>query len=591
MPVIGTAGHVDHGKSSLVQALTGRDPDRWTEEKERGLTLDLGFAWLSLDDGGEVSFVDVPGHHRFIKNMLAGVEGIDVALLVVAADEGWMPQSEEHANVLDGLGIDRGVVALTKMDKVDNDTLELCQLEVEEQLEGLSLSGFPIVPVSALTGRGLDELRLALSAQISQLKDLDQGRPRLWVDRSFVVSGAGSVITGTLLGGTVSVGDTLNLWPGNEEVRVRSVQTHERAVELALPGRRVALNISGMGRSEITRGAMLGKPEHWTLSSRILVSLKLARYVEQISDRGAYHLHVGSSSQPVKLHFLTTDPPQVFALARFGYPLPLTAGDRLIIREVGRQRVIAGGRVLDPTPPGWKHLSVDKAQALLTAVDAPDQLAEWMLKDSGIIDPQVLSQRSGGGIPDTAPQAGLLVAAYRLEEIRSTMLSLVQDFHQQNPLRAGIAAGELAQKLSIPAGLVSELVQQQADLSEQDGLVARTGFADELSEQDLTRWRETEQQIRAAGLLVPSVSELSLSEDLVHALVRQSKLVRIGSFVFLPEQITQMLEVMARLGEDFTVSEFRQQSGISRKYAVPVLEWMDRQGKTIRSGDRRRLRH
>ncbi|MGH8875565.1 MAG: selenocysteine-specific translation elongation factor, partial [Acidimicrobiia bacterium] len=251
MPVVGTAGHVDHGKSTLVRALTGRDPDRWEEEKRRGLTIDLGFAWTTLPDGSEVSFVDVPGHERFIKNMLAGVEAIDVALLVVAADEGWMPQSEEHLAVLDLLGVRHGVVAVTKVDRVDADMVELATLEVEERLRGTSLEGCPVVPVAAPAGKGLDELRARLVEATAASERPATGRSRLWIDRAFTIAGAGTVVTGTLLDGPLEVGEQVTVWPLQIDARVRGLQSHERDLRRAEPRRRVAINLAGLDRHQL----------------------------------------------------------------------------------------------------------------------------------------------------------------------------------------------------------------------------------------------------------------------------------------------------------------------------------------------------
>ncbi|HSO49564.1 MAG TPA: selenocysteine-specific translation elongation factor, partial [Acidimicrobiia bacterium] len=245
MPLIGTAGHVDHGKSTLIETLTGRDPDRGAEEKRRGLTIDLGFAWTTLQPGLEVSFVDVPGHERYLKNMLAGIEVVDAALFVVAADEGWMPQSEEHLAVLDLLGIDTGVVALTKVDLVDDDTVDLAIIEISEQLAGTSMESAEVIPVSARTGLGIDRLRSALADLVSGIS-AGGDRPRLWIDRAFTVPGAGTVITGTLIEGPIQVKDTVEILPGHRTARIRALQSHETEVDRAEPGRRLALNLSGV---------------------------------------------------------------------------------------------------------------------------------------------------------------------------------------------------------------------------------------------------------------------------------------------------------------------------------------------------------
>ncbi|HEY7821199.1 MAG TPA: selenocysteine-specific translation elongation factor, partial [Acidimicrobiia bacterium] len=267
MPLIGTAGHVDHGKSTLIQQITGRDPDRWEEEKKRGLTIDLGFAWTTLPGGVEVSFVDVPGHERYLKNMLAGIEAIDAALLVVAADEGWMPQSEEHLAVLDLLEVRRGVVALSKIDKVEPELVELAHAEILEHLEGSTLEGVPVHPVSGVTGEGVDALLEDLAGQVGDDVTGD-GRPRMWIDRVFTVPGAGTVVTGTLLGDSLAVDDTVEIQPQRIQGRIRSLQSHEKSHDRVEAGRRVALNLAGVDSHEVERGDMVGAPGQWDVSTR-----------------------------------------------------------------------------------------------------------------------------------------------------------------------------------------------------------------------------------------------------------------------------------------------------------------------------------
>ncbi|RPI23703.1 MAG: selenocysteine-specific translation elongation factor, partial [Actinobacteria bacterium] len=348
MAIVGTAGHVDHGKSTLVAALTGRDPDRWVEEKERGLTIDLGFAWADLGEGHEVGFVDVPGHERFIKNMLAGVGGVDVALLVVAGDEGWMPQTEEHAAVLDLLDISHGVIAITRIDLADPDTIDLVHLDVAERVAGTALESWPVVAVSAVTGAGIDELRAALRGQLAAAGPArDLGRPRLWIDRSFVISGAGVVVTGTLVDGVLTKDTLMMLYPAGREVRIRGLQTHERSTEAALPGRRTAVNLTGIERGEAPRGTMLGRPQAFVVTRRILATVAPVRSLtEPLTDRGAYHLHLGTATVPVRVRFLGEDA----ALLRLGAEVAAAMGDRFILRETGRRAVVGGGRILDPVP-------------------------------------------------------------------------------------------------------------------------------------------------------------------------------------------------------------------------------------------------
>ena len=293
MPLVGSAGHVDHGKSTLIRAITGRDPDRWAEEKRRGLTIDLGFAWTTLPDGTEISFVDVPGHERFLKNMLAGIEAIDVALFVVAADEGWMPQSEEHLAVLDLLEVRRGVVALTKVDLVEPDLIEVAIAETEERLIGTSLENVSIVPVSAISGTGMPELVDSIAGLLPGAAASD-GRPRLWVDRSFPMAGAGTIVTGTLLGAPLAVEEKVEIYPTGRVARVRGLQSHESSHRTIGPGRRVALNLGGIDHREVARGHMVGMPGHWRTSSRFTASITKARFVDEMNLRGAYQLHIGS---------------------------------------------------------------------------------------------------------------------------------------------------------------------------------------------------------------------------------------------------------------------------------------------------------
>ncbi|MDQ3468658.1 MAG: GTP-binding protein, partial [Actinomycetota bacterium] len=313
MRVVATAGHVDHGKSSLVLALTGTDPDRWEEEKRRGLTIDLGFAHATLASGAGISFVDVPGHVRFLRNMLAGVGGVDACLFVVAATEGWKPQSEEHLRILQLLGVTDGVVALTKVDVLgDEELVELATLEVAERIAGSFLDGAPIVPVAVPTQgapRGLDDLRAALDALVARVPAAsDRGRPRMWVDRVFAARGSGTVLTGTLTGGRLAGGDRVELWPGGATGRIRGVQVHGQAAEELPPGNRCALNLVGVDREEIGRGHAVVTPGPWHVTAVVDASLSvLASLDHDVSRRGAYVAYIGSGEHAVRLRVLGPD--------------------------------------------------------------------------------------------------------------------------------------------------------------------------------------------------------------------------------------------------------------------------------------------
>lgn len=590
MPVIGTAGHVDHGKSTLIRRLTGREPDRWQEEQERGLTIDLGFAWMTLPSGTEVSFVDVPGHDRFIKNMLAGIEGIDVALFVVGADEGWMPQSEEHLAVLDLIDVERGIVALTKTDRVDDDLIELATLEIEEHLEGTSLEGAEIVPISAQTGSGIGSLVAALDRIASSVEAPSGDRPRLWVDRSFSVSGAGTIVTGTLLDGPVSVGDELVVAPGDLKVRVRGLQSHEKDQDVAGAGSRVAINVTGVEREAIGRGDMLARPGQWTGTSQFVATIKTARYIEELPDRGAYHLHLGSGSWPVRIRLIGG------RLVRIDLDVavPLAMGDRFILRDSGRRLVVAGGRVLDPAPPRPKRFTDEVTSLLIRALDVDaDQRAGALLEFRGSDTSDRLSAHSGGGVPATGfHHGGVRLSVSERDRMAARIRSVVEGYHDLHPLRPGIGIAELAEGLGLGSAVTTALIDTVDSVEVSGAFASSIGFAVSFSPQQRSTIDGAKQQLRAAGTAaVPRVSELAIDPTLLHAAVRSGELVQVSSdFVYLPEQIDELLAVIDSIDEPFGVSEFKDRAGLSRKYAVPFLEWTDDTGRTVRTGDVRRRR-
>jgi selenocysteine-specific elongation factor len=584
LPLIGTAGHVDHGKSTLIEALTGRDPDLWAEEKLRGLTIDLGFAWTTLGSAGEVSFVDVPGHERFLKNMLAGIEAIDVALFVVAADEGWRPQSEEHLAVLDLLDIHSGVVALTKIDAVDEETIALVDMEIVERLTGTSLESAPIIPVSARTGQGLDLLREALAERAAVAAD-NGDRPRLWIDRAFSVAGSGTVVTGTLTEGPLEVGDRVELLPARRQGRVRGLQSHETPIEHALPGRRLAVNLAGVERSEAVRGTMLGLPGQWRLTSRFTASLRPARYVDELGTRGAFQIHLGSGAHSVAIKRIDSE----HALIEAAGPLPIRTGDRFILREAGRRQVVAGGVVLDPAPGRPAHAM--SSAPLIDPRAGRDIVATTLLRIRGVDDLDRLAAHSGGGQPEDAVTVGrVAVTRERFDELRLEAERLVNEHHESHPLRPGMPLATLAARLGVSADLAGLLVEESRTLERAGPDVTSTEYRPTLDAGSEADWGRAEAALEK-GLAVPAADELGLDRELLHRMTREGRLVRISDdLVFLPEQIDEIRGHLSAMPSPFTVAQFRDRSGLSRKYAVPILEWADREGLTIRRGDERHLR-
>jgi selenocysteine-specific elongation factor len=600
MPVVATAGHVDHGKSTLVQALTGRDPDRWDEEKRRGMTIDLGFAWATLPSGREVSFVDVPGHRRFMGNMLAGVGPVDAAMLVVAADEGWMPQSEEHLAVLDLLGIDRGVVVVTKSDRLDAAILPGRIAEISEHLVGTSLEGSPVLAVSAVSGLGLDDLRGSLDRAIGDriVPEVEgRGRPRLWVDRSFSIQGAGTVVTGTLTGGTLTVGDEVAVWPGPMAVRIRSLQSSEKSVERVGPSTRVAINLAGVDREAVKRGALISLPGTMRSSNRLLVGITRARYEAGLTERGSYLLYIGTHSGMTSLKLLEAAPPEdlgpTVALLEGEHPLSVHAGDRFIIRDSGRQVVIGGGIVLDPDPPRRRReallLGLDLTEAL---EGGPDALAAVMLSHSRHGSLEALAARSGGGVPRDAVVAGdAAVSTDEATRLASAMEAEVASFHQINRLEKGIGLGQLAAALDLDQEMTRAILRGFTDLEVSGAVVSVRGGEQDAIDSD-PRWAKARRVLEAAGMAPPAIKELGLDGELLRVLVRSGRLVRVSDdLVYLPEESARMVDLLRSMGGPFSVSEFRQKAGISRKHAVPFLEYTDRESVTVRSGDLRTVRH
>lgn len=563
MRVVATAGHVDHGKSTLVRVLTGVDPDRWDEEKRRGLTIDLGFAATTLPSGAELAFVDVPGHVRFLRNMLAGVGSVRACLFVVAATEGWKPQSEEHLRILEVLGVRHGVVALTKVDAVDDDRRVLAGLDVADRLRGSFLEAAPVVEVGAPSGVGVDDLRAELDRLLERVgppDDLD--RPRLWVDRSFSRRGAGTVVTGTLSGGRLAVDDRLAVEPGGHEVRVRTLHAFGRAVEEARPDSRTAVNLAGVDHRGVGRGDALVRPGQWHAASRVDASLTVLRSLDHdVSARGAYLAYLGSGEHAVRVRLLGVRSlrPGSTGAVRLHLPtaLPLLPGDRYVLREAGRDETIGGGEVLD----------VDPVRPAAHA--RPDRSVERVVAERGFVAVDELERLTG---VRREPDVGRWVAAP----------PALQDARQRLA-----AAVEGAAPLGLDLAALDE--RDRALLATLDGVDVRDGRVVPVGADDPLGAHPFVEQVRRS-LFAPPPPD-GVDPAVVRALLRRGELVERDGVVFAAEAVPAAADVVARLLAEYpdgvTVSHARDALGITRKHALPLLGLLDAAGLTRRRGDLR----
>ncbi len=563
MRVVGTAGHVDHGKSSLVLALTGTDPDRFEEEKRRGLTIDLGFAHTTLPSGESISIIDVPGHIRFIRNMLAGVGGIDACLFVVAATEGWKPQSEEHLRILQLLGLRHGVVALTKSDLVDDEWRDLQTLEVIDHLAGTFLADAPIVAVSATTGTGLDALRAELDALVARTPAAgDAERPRLWIDRSFAARGSGTVVTGTLTGGQLVVDERVTVVPLGRDVRVRGLQSHGHGVDRIGPGHRVAVNLTGVDHHDLQRGDALVHASQWRPTNRFDASLDvLASLSHVVSRRGAYTAHIGSGEWPARVRILGPDSihPGACGFIRLHlmHPLPLVSGDRFVLRESGRNETVGGGEVLDVAPV----LPASKAR--------PDHSTARVIAEHGWITVDDLRALTGASMQPTLGAWVIDPAA-----LTATIARLRERVAAAGPLGLDAAALDDRER-----AVVSTVATLQVD----SGRVTVAGTRDKFADHPVIA------RLLDGGASPPDVSDVD--RPTMRELVRRGQVVERDGLHFHPSAIelatSAVASLLARHPEGFTVSQLREDMGVSRKYAMPLLNELDARGITRRRDDLR----
>lgn len=624
MYVIGTAGHVDHGKSTLVEALTGIDPDRLTEEKAREMTIDLGFAWLTLGDEGhqeEVGVIDVPGHRDFIENMLAGVGGIDLALLVIAADEGVMPQTREHLAILDLLEVREGLVALTKVDLVadDPDWLEMVTLDVHEVLAGTALADAPILPVSAKTGQGIAELKTAVYQHLRSLPPRpDNGRARLPIDRIFTLSGFGTVVTGTLLDGRFQVGDAVEIQPGGHKGRIRGLQTHKTKLDVAQPGSRVAINLTGIDREALKRGDVVARPGE--LRPTILLDTAYRHLPDApapLTHNMEVKLFVNASEVVARARVLGAE--QIEA-GQTGWlqlactePVAVRRGDRFILRRPSPGATLGGGQVLDPYP-GRRHrrFRPDTVARLQTLAQGSPE--ERLLQTLQRIEPATENQLwAAAGLEANTGVATLhtllengqiirldtqLISHNTYQRLADNLTGLLADCHRQYPLRLGLPREEIRSRLKLKTAVFNPFLSHAAAA----GLVAEEGAL--LRQPDhAIRFTPAQQkaidrllaQLAQAGINTPSVKECqtAVGEDVYFALVELGQLRPISHDVVYTagqyESIIGQLQAFLAAHGRINAAQVRDEFQTSRKYAIALLEHLDERKMTRRVGDERVL--
>jgi selenocysteine-specific elongation factor len=605
--------------------LTGIDPDRLAEEKARQLTIDLGFAWFDLPSGRQVSMIDVPGHERFIKNMLAGVGGIDAALLVIAADEGPMPQTEEHLDILGLLEVERGLVVLTKIDMVEPEWRELVVEEIRERLQGTAFANSQIVPVSALKGEGIDELRVALDDLLSDIPPhTEAGKPRLPIDRVFSVTGFGTIVTGTLLGGPLELGQEIELQPSGLRTRVRGLQSHQQKVEKALPGRRTAVNLTGVSVEDVVRGDVITAPG-WLRPTTMLDAQ--VRVVENapfaLEQNDEVDFFVGSSETVARVTLLDAEKiePGKSGWIQIRFPRPVAAvrDDRFIIRRPSPSETIGGGLVIDPHPRRHRRFRADVIQGLeALASGSPEEILLQTLGNQPrelrdlyraitlpeedvraaayalLASEDIIHLKRGATAESTLAPADNLIAWSAYRDTLDQIQKILGEYHQGNPLRRGMAKEEVRSRVDMPQRAFEELVARAAEaegIVDEGNVIRRPQHEIRFSDEQRARIDRYLEALQSAPFSPPSPSQFDLDIELVMALSETGEVVRIDETIVFTRQAfddmkQQVLEIIDQHG-NLTLAQFRDHFGTSRKYAQAVLEYFDHHRITRRVGDER----
>lgn len=610
--IAGTAGHIDHGKTALVRALTGVDTDRLKEEKQRGISIDLGFAHLDLPPNGRVGFVDVPGHERFIKNMLAGVGGIDLVLFVIAADESIKPQTREHFDICRLLHIPKGIVVLTKADLVDQDILELVRLEVDDFVRGSFLEGAPVVAVSSTTGAGLDALRNELHKAALSIREKDASRYfRLPVDRAFSMRGFGTVITGTLVSGSVATEQEVEVFPAGRRVRVRGIQVHGESVSRAHAGQRTAVNLAGMDPADLARGMLLADSGRFRTTQTIDAVFDLLPSAKPLKNRAPVHFHAGTaeveaSIRPLPAAEAIAPGSRAYVRLILREPLQLLPGDRFIVRMFSPVITIGGGTVLDAMPPRrstpqrlqvLEKGSLPQQVALLVSESASGLGLSDLIARTGLLESEL---RAAVHQPALAfwnePQFWVVATAWAQQRLDAIQNSLKQ-LHREKPLLVGMSKEELRGRIlpGAPAFLLDALLARSKTIALKGEAVHLVSHKVALKQDEADAIAKIENAFQSAGLAVPSTPEVlaksgveaARARTLLQILLRDKKLVRISDeLVFHSSALATLRSLLeTRKGQRFGVPEFKDWTGVSRKYAIPLLEFLDREKLTRRDGD------
>lgn len=630
--VLGTAGHIDHGKTSLVKAMTGINTDRLKEEQVRGITIELGFAWLDLPNGIRIGIVDVPGHEKFVKNMVAGASGIDLVAMIIAADEGVMPQTKEHMEICQLLGIKYGIVVLTKLDLVDEEWLELVTDDIKKFVKGTFLDDAPVIPVSAATGQGIDEFIKVLSEISPNIPGRSSsGLFRLPVDRVFSMKGFGTVITGTLISGRVQVGDTIMIYPSGITAKVRGIQVHNESVSEAIAGMRTAINFQGLEKASVNRGEIVSTPGALISTFMIDVSLHfLSSNKKPVKNRTRVRFHAGTSEIPGNLILLDREEllpgEDAVAQLRLDTPVAVVKDDRFVLRSVSPVRTIAGGQILNPVPVKHKRFKAEITKGLESISDLlPEDLVSYYVAQSGFkgasmselkVMTNISEKQLDGNLQNLLSKKSIILADKEnriylhqdiLNDLKLESTNSLDAYHKANPLKAGMPKEELKSKMPDFLNpkffnlIINQMIKEK-EIELDEDMVRRKGHKVSLGE-DQSRIKDKIIEIyRTSGLTPPFLKDLigevkidsAKAKDVLMLLVNEGVIVKIKEDFYIHSEnisnLKNMVVEFLKANEEMTTPQFKDMTGASRKYLIPLLEYFDSKNVTIRIGDIRKLR-